>query len=118
MRPDHIYVGIKAHVLALDRSSGVIVWQAELPGFTFVNLADDGERVFALSAGELFCLDARDGRQLWHNKLKGFGTGFGALLVPGGNNTNLTAAMVAKIVADEEAAASQSHTSSAPPTMT
>src|SRR3954462_5844139 len=104
MRTDHVYIGIKGSVVALDRSSGIIVWQTELPGSMFVNLADDGARVFALSNGEVFCLDARDGRVLWHNKLKGFGIGFGALLVPGGTNTNPTAAMVAKAAADQQAA--------------
>jgi outer membrane protein assembly factor BamB len=34
-----------------------------------------GGRVFCGAAGELFCLDRATGHQLWHNKLKGLGTG-------------------------------------------
>ena len=104
MAANHIYVGIKGTVLALDRSSGVVVWQTGLSGGTFVNLADDGDRVYALSQGEAFCLDARDGRILWKNPLKGFGLGLGSILVPGNNNSHASAA-VAQIRSNQQAAA-------------
>src|SRR4051794_37227333 len=103
-----IYVGLKGTVIALERSSGVILWRVELPGSDFVNLADDGAHVFALAQGEAFCLDARDGRILWHNKLKGFGIGFGSLLVPGSGNANSAAAMLARMAADQQAASANS----------
>ena len=104
MVANHIYLGIKGTVLALDRSSGVVVWQTGLSGGTFVNLAEDGDRVYALSQGEAFCLDARDGRILWSNPLKGFGLGLGSILVPGKSNGNAPAA-VAQIRSNEQSAA-------------
>ena len=101
-----IYIGIRGSVLALQRDNGAIIWEAKLPGSSFVNLAWDDERVYALSNGEVFCLDAGDGRVLWKNSLKGFGYGLGAIVVPG-QGQNSAAAIVAQLAA-EEAARSQS----------
>ena len=100
-----IYIGIRGSVLALQRDHGAIVWEAKLPGSSFVNLAWDDERVYALSNGEVFCLDAGDGRVLWKNPLKGFGYGLGAILVPGQSQNN-PAGIMAQLAA-EEAARSQ-----------
>lgn len=108
-----IYIGIRGSVLALQRDSGELIWEAKLPGSSFVNLAWDDERVYALSNGEVFCLDAREGSVLWKNPLKGFGYGLGAILVPGQDQNN-PAAIVAQL-ATEEAARSQSTAHSSTP---
>lgn len=108
-----IFIGIRGSVLALQRDNGAIIWEAKLPGCSFVNLAWDDERVYALSNGEVFCLDAGDGRVLWKNPLKGFGYGLGAVLVPGQGQNN-PAAIVAQLAA-EEAARSQSTAHSSTP---
>jgi outer membrane protein assembly factor BamB len=65
---------------------------------------DDGNRVFALSQGEAYCLDAGTGTILWHNPLKGFGLGIGSLVVPGRPAQSVAAA--AQIAADQQRAAS------------
>ena len=72
MRANHVYVGLKGSVLALERESGRILWQRELAGSSFVNLIEEGNHIFALSQGEAYCLDAGTGALLWHNPLKGF----------------------------------------------
>ena len=106
-REQLIYIGIRGSVLALNRDSGSIIWEARLPESSFVNLAWDDSRVYALSNGEVFCLDACDGRVLWKNPLKGFGYGLGSILVPGQAHNN-PAGIVAQLAA-EEAARSQTN---------
>ncbi len=84
---DLLYVGIQRSVLALDASSGEIVWEAKLgsvmssTGVIAVHV--DGGRVYASSAGEVHCLDARTGAVVWHNELTGYGVGFAALATAG-----------------------------------
>jgi len=99
-----IYVGIKGRVVALHYSSGAILWQTSLAGGSFVNVVEDGSRVFALSHGETYCLDAVTGTVLWHNPLRGFGLGIGSLAVPG--QLSQSAAAAAQIAADQQRAAS------------
>ena len=111
MRANHVYVGLKGSVLALERESGRILWQRELAGSSFVNLIEEGNHIFALSQGEAYCLDAGTGALLWHNPLKGFGLGIGSILVSGQPARNTAA--VAQIIAAEEAAAQ--HAASSPP---
>jgi len=95
-----IYVGIKGTVIALERNSGQILWEKDLAGSSFVNVVDDGNRVFALSQGEAYCLDADTGSILWHNSLKGVGLGLGSLVVPG--RPLQPAAIAAQIAADQQ----------------
>jgi len=109
MRANHVYVGLKGSVLALERESGRILWQRELAGSSFVNLIEDGDHIFALSQGEAYCLDAGTGALIWHNPLKGFGLGIGSILVSG--QPARSAGAVAQIIAAEEAATQQAATS-------
>jgi len=74
-----VYVGIKNHVVALDRRSGAEAWRTLLPAkykstASLVNVVRDAEGLFASCAGEMFALDPRDGTLLWHEPLKGLGT--------------------------------------------
>lgn len=76
MATNLIYVGVKAHVAALDQATGTIVWKTQLKsgmtgGARFVSLLVDGARVYAHTHGALFCLDARNGNVLWSNDLAG-----------------------------------------------
>ena len=70
-----IFLGIKGSVIALDRRTGSPAWAMTLKGSDFVNVAFDGESVFATARGELYCLDPLTGRIRWNNPLKGFGWG-------------------------------------------
>ena len=76
-RPDLLFVGLKGRVAALQRSTGDIVWTTVLPaGTTLVPLVTDARHLFAISGGEVTCLDPATGEVVWHNGLKGYGTGF------------------------------------------
>ena len=79
---DLLFVGIKGSVVALRRDSGVQVWSTKVGG-TFVNVILDNEKLLAASSGEIFCLDALSGRQLWHNPLRGYGLGLVTMAATG-----------------------------------
>lgn len=79
-RNELVYVGIKGSVLAIRTSDGEIVWSTKLSkGASFVPIVHDGQKLYAASGGEVSCLDAASGEVLWHNPLKGYGTGYAAL---------------------------------------
>lgn len=72
-RPTLVYIGIKGHVVALNRLTGEIVWKTELKGQYYVQVARDQEFLFATAKGELWCINPQDGVIIWHNNLKGMG---------------------------------------------
>lgn len=87
--PDRLlYVGIKRHVLAIDPSSGAEIWRTKLEGQRmrtndFVHVTLDGERLYATTSGELYCLDRSTGEVRWHNQLTGLGTGLVSMVSDG-----------------------------------
>jgi outer membrane protein assembly factor BamB len=89
-----LFVGIGNSVLALDSRDGTEVWRVKVGGMTFVNVFYDGTQLFASTKGEVFCLAPSDGAVLWHNKLKGLGSGlvtFASSRVPGASGQSATA---------------------------
>lgn len=75
-QPGLLYVGIDGSVVALDRTSGEIVWSVRLrKGSTLVPILRDDRNLYALSGGEVTCLDPASGEVRWHNPLKGYRTG-------------------------------------------
>ena len=70
-----MYLGVRGTVVALDRRTGAEVWRTPLKGGDFVNVALDGDSLFATARGEIFCLDPVSGRIRWVNPLKGLGWG-------------------------------------------
>lgn len=68
-----VYLGIKGHVIALNRLTGDEVWKTELKGSSFVQVFRDEEYLYAAARGEIFCLAPDSGQVLWHNPLKGLG---------------------------------------------
>lgn len=81
-----ILIGIKHSVSAVSRANGQVLWTTKLPGGLggdFVAVACDGERVFAHSSGQLFCMELSSGRMLWTNELRGYGYGLATICVPG-----------------------------------
>lgn len=72
---DMLYIGIGGHAVALDRATGTEVWRTKLKGSEFVNVAVDGNDVFASARGQVFCLDAATGTVRWQNELTGLGWG-------------------------------------------
>jgi outer membrane protein assembly factor BamB len=100
-----ILIGVKHTVCAVSKANGAVLWTTKLPGGLggdFVTVASDGERVFAHSSGQLFCLDLWSGRMLWTNELRGYGYGLASICVPG-TATSPDLAAVRAIQAQREA---------------
>jgi outer membrane protein assembly factor BamB len=77
-----VFVGLNSKVVALDRDTGKMVWEWSAAGIWsgyFVSLLLDGDRLVAAVNGYLYCLNARTGRLLWENQMKGCGLGLTAL---------------------------------------
>lgn len=78
MQTQLTFVAIQNTVLALRDADGSEVWRRALGGlFTsqFAGISLLGGRLFATCQGELSCLEPETGRVLWHNPLRGLGTG-------------------------------------------
>ena len=101
---DLVFTGIKGSVVALNRATGQQVWAKRLKGYDFVNVVLDGERMLAACCGEIFCLDPLTGDVLWHNPLKGFGTGLATITTEAGAGSELTAVLAEKQRRDQAAA--------------
>ncbi len=83
-----LFIGTLHYVAAIDKSDGGILWRSQLKtglftGHPFVTLLVEDQKVFAHTGGELFCLDALTGRQLWMNKLEGLGYEMASLAIAG-----------------------------------
>ena len=76
---DLAFIGIKGSVVALNRVTGQQVWATHLKGSDFVNVVVQNGAVLASCYGEIFFLDPLTGDALWHNPLKGFGTGLATI---------------------------------------
>jgi outer membrane protein assembly factor BamB len=86
-----LYVGLKAHVVALDKATGAEVWRTELKrpmkmGDRFVSLLVDDDKVYAHTKGEIYCLDAAAGTVLWSNPLKDLSYDIATLATQGAGN--------------------------------
>ena len=80
---DRQFIGLGGHVVAVDASSGAEFWRTKLKGSDVVTVCVVGTRILAGAKGELFCLDPGTGHILWHNRLKGLGTGIVAFACSG-----------------------------------
>ena len=77
-----VYAGIRGSVVAIDRTTGTILWSTPLTGSDFVSVLFAGGDLVAATKGELFCLDQATGQIRWHNPLKGYGRGLVTLATP------------------------------------
>ena len=94
-----LYIGIKGHVVAVDRATGGEIWRTPLAGSTYVTVYSDRGGLYAGSRGALFCLDRTTGSILWRNNLSGLGYN---LITFGGSDA---AAAVAEMTDRQRAAA-------------
>ncbi len=85
-----LFVGVRGYVIAFDQRDGTEIWRTQLAtsglslgGSGFTTLLVEGERIFAHAYGELFCLDAATGEQLWSDDLVGLGYGIASMAVVG-----------------------------------
>jgi outer membrane protein assembly factor BamB len=99
-----IFLGVKGSVVALNRATGRQLWATSLVGADSVNVALDGDNLYATTRGEIFCLDPKTGDARWHNPLKGFG--YGLVTIAGEAITLANQnALLAEIVRQQQAAA-------------
>jgi len=73
---ESIYLGIKGHIVCLNKTSGTKLWATKLNSTSGItNVVPDGDKLFAYAGGHMFCLQSSDGAILWRNTLNGFGYG-------------------------------------------
>ena len=77
---DLLFVGFNGRVIALHRENGVVVWrwQGGSSG-QYVCVLPDGDRLLVSCRGYTWALDPLNGSELWHQPLKGEGTGVPSL---------------------------------------
>ena len=97
MQSNIVFIGVKAHVVAIDKNDGRTTWQTKLKagavaGERFVSLLVEDGRVYAHSYGELFCLDAETGRILWNNPLDGLSYDIATIASAGTSSSPVSAA--------------------------
>ena len=71
-----------------------------------MNVALQDGAVLASCCGEIFCLDPLTGIRMWHNSLKGFGTGLATIATQGDSGDGNASVLAEKRRRDEAAAAS------------
>ena len=104
---DILIVAVKSTVRAFDKTNGTELWSTKLGsgmGATFVSVIADTKRVYAHTHGELYCLDLKTGRVLWHDALAGMGYGIASMAFPGVGLTGVAPA-AAQAEADHAQAA-------------
>jgi len=75
-------------VVCLDLTTGKTVWKSKAPGepkgrnCSSTPAVVDG-KVFAMGSTHLYCVDAKDGKQLWANPLPAKGPGSSPLVTDG-----------------------------------
>lgn len=106
MRPINqlIFVGLNGWVTALDRDTGETVWTCSELKSGYTTLLLDGDRLIASTNGYLYCLDPQDGRIVWSNPMRGYGTGVAYLASVRGQSTQ---AVLEQAAAAEAARSSQ-----------
>ena len=75
MSRNHMYIGIKGHVVCLRRTDGTEVWRQKLRGSNITTLLVQDSEIFASTLGYLYALQADTGHIKWENPLKGMGMG-------------------------------------------
>ena len=86
-KKNQLILGIGSHVVSIDSASGEETWRTKIKSGQFASLQVRGDRIYAGTGGELFCLDRTLGSILWHNKLKRLGYGVICFAGPGGGKS-------------------------------
>jgi outer membrane protein assembly factor BamB len=100
-----VFIGIKGSVVALNRATGQQVWATHLKGSDFVNVVVQNGAVLASCQGEIFSLDPLTGVGMWHNSLKGFGTGLATIATSANAQSDNAPVLAEKRRRDEAAGA-------------
>ncbi|MEQ3697143.1 MAG: PQQ-binding-like beta-propeller repeat protein [Pseudomonadales bacterium] len=95
-----LFLGIKSHVVCIDKRDGKELWRTKLKSSTIINVYYEDDQVFAYAGGHLFCLKTRDGSIVWTNTLKGLG--YSTCIMA---SEQQSASVIANQVASQQAAA-------------
>lgn len=72
---NRLFIGIKGHVVCLDRKTGNELWRQKLRSSSITNVVLDQGMLYAFARGHLYALKPQDGAVVWENKLPGLGYG-------------------------------------------
>jgi outer membrane protein assembly factor BamB len=93
-----LFIGAKAHVAAINRRDGKLLWKTKLTGGLkisgsgFVTVLVEEGRVYAYTYGSLYCLDAANGQKLFDCEIAGLGRGIAMLATIGHSSPPVAAA--------------------------
>jgi hypothetical protein len=100
-----VFVGFNKHVVALDRTTGRLIWRWKSPkGNAYPAILADGDQLFVNVMGYTYCLDPWTGRTLWQNELPGLRAGV-ACIATSRASTDPRRAAAAEFAAQQAAAA-------------
>jgi outer membrane protein assembly factor BamB len=91
-----IFVGFNGKAMALDRDTGEIAWTFNQMKGGNVTFLLDGDRLIASTNGYIYCLDPLTGQLLWHNPMKGYGTGITSLASVRGSSMQIVVQQAAQ----------------------
>ena len=72
---DNLFLGIKGHVVCLQRNSGQELWRTKLRTTQITTVAVQNDEVYATARGHLYSLEVASGAVKWENELTGLGHG-------------------------------------------
>lgn len=98
---NHLYIGVKGHVVCLDKRTGSIIWKTHLKSSGLTNLVIQDPLIIAHTKGELYALNRPNGSILWNNPLTGLG--YGHCLIANNHQNNVS--VIAQADSEQAAAA-------------
>ena len=101
---DHLYLGIRGHVVCIRKHDGQEQWRTKLKGSDLTCVVVEPDAIYAATRGHLYALDARTGDIRWVNELPRLG--FGTPIIASANQQSVAVAAIKQ--AAEQAAAQQS----------
>jgi outer membrane protein assembly factor BamB len=84
-----IFIGLNGYVVALDRTTGEIVWSNNELKDGYVSLLLDGDQLIVSTNGYIFCLSALTGQIRWQNPLRGYGEGVATMVSVHGSSEQI-----------------------------
>ncbi len=103
-----IYVGFNKRVVAMDRQTGEIcwTWKPKSKGGSYTTLMLERDMLIVSICGYMWAIDPVTGEELWHNPLKGMGTGVASMVSATNPNSQVNLQASAAAAAAAAAAAS------------
>jgi len=93
-----IFLGIKGHVVCLNKETGKEIWRTKMISTTITNVCYEESFIFAYAGGHFFCLNSNNGNIIWENGLAGMG--YGPCIIA---SENQNSAVVANQLASQQA---------------